>query len=150
MLILSGRFYLKYFHGATCPRSKLNRSPCLKGKEESRGWDGWMTSLTQWAWIWANSRRWQRTGRPGVLQTMWSERVRYDWVTEQKQPWVLRFEVYVCIYIHRKGRHEKQIWRLMVCLGKYKYSESSYFPFRANANMKSSDAEELGKQSYML
>ena len=22
-----------------------------------RGWDGWMTSLTQWTWIWANSGR---------------------------------------------------------------------------------------------
>ena len=22
-----------------------------------RGWDGWMASLTQWAWVWANSRR---------------------------------------------------------------------------------------------
>ena len=22
-----------------------------------RGWDGWMASLTQWAWIWASSRR---------------------------------------------------------------------------------------------
>ena len=33
----------------------------------------------------------------------------------------------------RKGRREKQIWRFMLCLGKYKYSESSYFPFRANA-----------------
>ena len=26
-----------------------------------RGWDGWMTSLIQWAWVWANSRRqWRR------------------------------------------------------------------------------------------
>ena len=22
-----------------------------------RGWDGWMASLTQWTWVWANSRR---------------------------------------------------------------------------------------------
>ena len=22
-----------------------------------RGWDGWMTSLTQWTWVWANSGR---------------------------------------------------------------------------------------------
>ena len=30
----------------------------LKTKEENeRGLDGWMASLTQWTWIWANSRR---------------------------------------------------------------------------------------------
>ena len=26
------------------------------GREKcDRGWDGWMTSSTQWAWVWANS-----------------------------------------------------------------------------------------------
>ena len=28
-----------------------------KGEESSRGWDGWMASLTQCTWVWANSRR---------------------------------------------------------------------------------------------
>ena len=29
------------------------------GKEgDDRGWDGWMTSLTQWTWIWASSGSW--------------------------------------------------------------------------------------------
>ena len=27
------------------------------GEGDDRGWDGWMTSLTQWTWVWANSRR---------------------------------------------------------------------------------------------
>ena len=40
----------------------------VKGEEGSRGWDGWVASLTQWAWIWANSERSWRTGKPGVLQ----------------------------------------------------------------------------------
>ena len=48
-----------------------------------RGWDGWMTS--QWTWVWANSRRWWRTGRPGMLQSMGSQRVGQDWVTEQQK-----------------------------------------------------------------
>ena len=26
-------------------------------KGDNRGWDGWMISLTQWAWVWANSGR---------------------------------------------------------------------------------------------
>ena len=34
---------------------------------DDRGWDGWMASLTQWVWIWANSGRWWRTEEPGVL-----------------------------------------------------------------------------------
>ena len=34
------------------------------------GWDGWMTSLTQWTWVWAISGRQWRTGKPGVLHRM--------------------------------------------------------------------------------
>ena len=26
------------------------------GEGDSRGWDGWMASLTQWTWVWVNSR----------------------------------------------------------------------------------------------
>ena len=37
-------------------------------KGDIRGWEGWMASLTQWTWVCANSRRWWRTGKPGVLQ----------------------------------------------------------------------------------
>ena len=29
--------------------------------------DNWMPSLTQWIWIWANSRRQWRTGKPDML-----------------------------------------------------------------------------------
>ena len=29
-----------------------------------RRWDGWMASLTQWAWVWVNSGSWWWTGRP--------------------------------------------------------------------------------------
>ena len=52
---------------------------------EDRGCDGWMASLTQWTWIWASSRRWWRTEKPGVLQSVGSQRVRRDWVTKQQQ-----------------------------------------------------------------
>ena len=45
-----------------------------------RGWDGWMASSTQWTWVWANSRRLWRTGKPGVLQFMELQRVRH-WTT---------------------------------------------------------------------
>ena len=54
-----------------------------KGEEGSRGWDAWMASLIQWTWTWANSGRWWGTERRGVLQSMGSQRVRHDLVTEQ-------------------------------------------------------------------
>ena len=44
-------------------------------------WGSWMASLPQWPRVWANSRRQWRTGKPGVLQSMRSQRVRHDWVT---------------------------------------------------------------------
>ena len=50
------------------------------------GWDGWMASPTQWTWVWVNSGSWWWTGRPGVLQSMGSRRVRQDWATEQPPP----------------------------------------------------------------
>ena len=50
-----------------------------------RGWDGWMESSTQWTWVWANSGRWWRIGKPGVLQSMGSQRVGRCLATEQQQ-----------------------------------------------------------------
>ena len=41
-------------------------------------------SWTHWTWIWANSLRQWRTGEPGVLQSMGSQRVGHDLVTEQQ------------------------------------------------------------------
>jgi len=56
-----------------------------RGEGEVRGWHGWMTSPTQGTWVWANCRRWWRTGKPGALQSMGLQRVRHDWATEQPQ-----------------------------------------------------------------
>ena len=53
-----------------------------KGEGGNRGWDGEKASLTQWTWISANSRREWRTGKPGVLQSMGSQRARHDLATE--------------------------------------------------------------------
>ena len=38
------------------------------GEGDDRGWDGWMASPTQWAWVCSGS--WWWTGRPGMLQSM--------------------------------------------------------------------------------
>ena len=54
------------------------------GKGGDRGWDSWMVSLTQWTWVWANSGRYWRTEKLGVVQFMGSQRVRHNWATEQQ------------------------------------------------------------------
>ena len=50
----------------------------LKAEGEDREGDGWMLSSTQWTWVWATSGRWWRTGRPGMLQSMGSQREGHD------------------------------------------------------------------------
>ena len=59
----------------------------LNWREEGdeKGWNGWMTSPIQWRWVWASSVRWWRRGKPGVLQSMGSQIVGHDWVTEWQQ-----------------------------------------------------------------
>ena len=52
------------------------------GEADHRGWEGWMTSLTLWICIWASSRSWCWTGKPGVLPSMGSHRVGHNWTTE--------------------------------------------------------------------
>ena len=47
-------------------------------ENETVGW-------TQWTWVWASSRRWWRTGKPGVLQSVGLQRVGLDWGTQQQQ-----------------------------------------------------------------
>ena len=41
-----------------------------------------MASSTRWTWVWASSRSWWWTGKPGLLQSMRSPRVRHNWATE--------------------------------------------------------------------
>ena len=54
------------------------------GEEDERGWDSWMESPTYWAWVWANSGIWWRTGKAGMLKSMGSQRVRHKWPSEQQ------------------------------------------------------------------
>ena len=56
----------------------------LKVGEEgaNRGWDGWMASPTWWTWVWVSSGSWWWTGKPGVLKSMRSQRVGYNWALE--------------------------------------------------------------------
>ena len=68
------------------PRTDSLEMTLMLGKTEGRRRSGWQRmrwSLTLWTWIWANSGRW-RTEKPGMLQSMGSQRVGHDWANEQQ------------------------------------------------------------------
>ena len=52
------------------------------GEGDDRGWYGWMSSPTQWIWVWVNSGSSWWKGRPSMLWFMGSQRVGHDWATE--------------------------------------------------------------------
>ena len=85
---------LQYF-GHLMWRTDSFEKTLMLGKIEGRGegddsrWDGWMASPIQWTWVWASSGRWWRSGKPGVLQSMGSQRVGHDlsdWTTRNIRP----------------------------------------------------------------
>ena len=83
---------LQYFGHLMWRTDSLEKTLML-GKIEGRrrgdrDWDGWMTSLTWWTWVWARSGSWWWTGKPGVLQSMGSQRGRHNWATELKLVYV--------------------------------------------------------------
>ena len=51
-------------------------------KGDNRGWAGWMASQTWWTWVWASSRSWWWTGKPGMLKSLGLQRIGHDWATE--------------------------------------------------------------------
>ena len=52
------------------------------GEGDDKGWDGWMASPTRWTWVWVSSGIWWWTEKPGLLQSMGSQRVRHDRAAE--------------------------------------------------------------------
>ena len=55
------------------------------GEGDDRGWDGWMASPTWWTWVWANFGSWWWAGKPGVQQSMGSQKVGHNWTELKKQ-----------------------------------------------------------------
>ena len=76
---------LQYFGHLMRRADSLEKTLMMRagGERDSRGWDGWMTSLTQWTWVWVDSGNWWWTGSPGVLWFIGSQRVdtteRLNW-----------------------------------------------------------------------
>ena len=67
------------------------------GEGDDRGWDGWTASPTWWTWVWVSSGSWWWTGKPGVLQSMGSQRVRHDWALNWLTDWI--HQVYLFLLI---------------------------------------------------
>ena len=57
----------------------LGKTERRRRRGQQRGWYGWMAPATRWTWVWASSRRWWWTGKPGMLQSMGSHRLGHDW-----------------------------------------------------------------------
>ena len=73
--------------GHLMQRAKLLQKTLVVGRikdRDDRGQGSWMASSTQWTWVWANSGRWWETEKPGVLQSMGSQRVGHNWATERQ------------------------------------------------------------------
>ena len=81
---------LQYF-GHLVQKANSLEKVLMLGKIEGRrrrGWQRmrWLDGITDsHALVWASSRRWWWTGKPGVLQSLGSQRVRHDWATEEQQ-----------------------------------------------------------------
>ena len=85
-----------------------------KGRQRRR----WMASLAQWTWVSVISGSWWWTGsgdrQDGMLQSIGSERVRHDWVTELTSPPrlftsidpLLSYRVFWCSRILCKCNHK--------------------------------------------
>ena len=95
-LPLAGKVFVCFY-----TKSQLIRKDPDAGKDwrqeekgDDREWDGWMASLTRWTWVWASSRSWWWTRRHGMLQSMGSQRVGHNWVTEQQQRTKLKVQTW--------------------------------------------------------
>ena len=97
-----------------CGKTDSFEKTLMLGKIEDRRrrWQRmrcWMSSSTQWTWVWVNSGRWWWTGKPDVLQSMGSQRVGHDWATELN--WTPRTRTAVLLHsvgMMLKERKEKK------------------------------------------
>ena len=86
--LLEGRMLKLNYFGHLMQRVDSLEKTLMVGKIEGWRRQGWKrmrcldASPTQWTWVWASSRSWWWKGKPGMLQSMGSQRVGHDWVTE--------------------------------------------------------------------
>ena len=79
---------LQYFGHLMWRTDSLEKTLMLKkkskagGERDDRGLGGWMALPNWWMWVWPSSGRWWWTEKSGVLQSMGSQIVGPDWVTD--------------------------------------------------------------------
>ena len=94
----------------------LKRPWCWERLKAGRDGDDrirWLDGIpTQWKWVWVNSGSWWWTGKPGVLQSMGSQRVGHDCVTELTELMAQWWGI--CLPSRRHGSNtwvRKILWR---------------------------------------
>ena len=103
-----------------------------RGQERMRWFDGITDSMD---WVWASSGSWWWTGWPGVLQSMGSQRVGHDWVTELNSTQLARVKT---------GHRVKMFWPLDLCFGDSRYYEIP--PLQGGAEISMGRASDLREQ----
>ena len=78
------RFLIQMFYKDKAPSGKDNHLVYTYNKmlQNIHEYVLLMASLPQWTWVWASSGSWWWTGKPAVLQSIASQRVGHDWVTQ--------------------------------------------------------------------
>ena len=100
---------LQYF-GHVMERTDWKRLWCWErlkagGEGDDRGWDGWMASLTLWAWVWASARSRWWTGKPGMLQSKGLQRTGHNWVIKMNCYLVAYFLTHTQTYHRHTHTH---------------------------------------------
>ena len=71
------------------------------GRRRGRQRMRWLDGITDsWTWVWLSCGSWWWTGKPGVLQSIGSQRVGRNWVTELN-----------CYFVIQKWYYQLGIWR---------------------------------------
>ena len=96
---------LQYFGHLMCRADSFEKTLMWErlkagGGGDDRGWDGCMALPTQFTLIWASSRSWWWTGKPGVLQSMGLQRGGYKWTTELNWAKLSSFTVHLKLSQH--------------------------------------------------
>ena len=67
-----------------------------------------MASLIQWTWVWANSRRQWKTRKPGMLQSMGSQRVApNEWLSTSASTLYIFSPVVLTLFSRSRGEFQE-------------------------------------------
>ena len=94
---------LQYFGHLMQKANSLEKALMLAGKDwrQEKGViedeiSGWPHQLNGHEWT--NSMRWSRTGKPGMLHSMGSQRFSHDWASEQHETYRPKWNISPCLW----------------------------------------------------